>query len=98
MTILSFIIISIYNCSEEAKIRSNQLFWKKWYALTIRGAWVVRDRKKVGNPSARAFSDNLRKLRNIKFFRDRRRCYWELVSSRRRMFVRDLLPWAIVKT
>jgi len=27
-----------------------QLFWKKWYVLTIRVAQGVRDRKKVGNP------------------------------------------------
>ena len=41
------------------KLISNDLFWKKWYALTIRGAQVVRDRKKVGNPWTRQW-DSLR--------------------------------------
>jgi len=29
------------------------LFWKKWYALTIQDAQLVRDRKKVGKPCIR---------------------------------------------
>jgi len=31
------------------------LLWKKWCALTIPGAQVVRDRKEVGNPCFRCF-------------------------------------------
>jgi len=42
---------NVYYSSEETKIRSNQLFWKKWYALTI---WVPKwykiVNKKVGTP------------------------------------------------
>jgi len=39
-------------------IRSNWLFWKKWRALTIWDAQVVRDRKKVGNPCIKAMHLN----------------------------------------
>jgi len=32
---------NLYYSSEEIKIRSNWLFWKKWYALAVWDAQVV---------------------------------------------------------
>ena len=41
---------NVHYSSEQTKCRSNEFFWKKWYALTIWSAQVVRDSKRLGIP------------------------------------------------
>jgi len=48
--------VDVYCSSEGTKNRSILLFWKKWHALTIRGASEIGDRKKVGNPCTRLWA------------------------------------------